>query len=152
MAGAVSAVTSASGGETPAQTPHRVVNPPNLSPPVGFAHGVVAAPGHAVYLGGQTAARPDGTIAGDSIAEQFDGAAANVAAALVACGAGAHHLVQLTVYTTDVPAYRAAQRDIGAAYRRHFGRHFPAVALLGVSELFDPAALVELVGVAMIPH
>lgn len=145
-------MTNADGEESLPETPHGVVNPADLSPAVGFAHAVVSAPGRVVYLGGQTAALADGTIAGVSLAEQFDRAAANIATALAACGAGPHHLVQLTIYTTDVPAYRAALRDIGAAYRRHFGRHFPATALFGVSELFDRAALVELVGVAVVPQ
>lgn len=40
----------------------------------------------------------------------------------------------------------------GGVYRRHFGHHYPAMALLGVSALFDDAAKVELVGVAVIPN
>lgn len=153
MARTVTAVPENAGGTTsPQGTPHRVVNPPAMSPAVGFAHGVVATPGEMIYLGGQIAALPDGTVVGDSIVEQFDRAAGNVAEVLDACGAGPQHLVQLTVYTTDVPAYRAGLQEIGAAYRRHLGRHFPAMALFGVSELFDPAAVVELVGVAVAPR
>jgi enamine deaminase RidA (YjgF/YER057c/UK114 family) len=47
--------------------------------------------------------------------------------------------------------YRASLRELGAVYRRHLGRHYPAMALLGVAELFDPAAVVELVATAVIP-
>jgi enamine deaminase RidA (YjgF/YER057c/UK114 family) len=39
---------------------------------------------------------------------------------------------------------------VGRAYRAVFGRHFPAMALIGVSELVDPDALVEITGVAVI--
>ena len=49
-----------------------------------------------------------------------------------------------------MPAYRAALRDLAPVYRKHFGRHYPAMALIGVAELFDPAALVELVGTAVL--
>ena len=90
-------------------TPHRVVNPEGLAPPVGFAHAVVAAPGRTVYLGGQAAQGPDGRIVAATLAE------------------------------------------LGAAYRRHLGRHFVATALFEVAGLFDPAAKVELVGVAVVP-
>ncbi|MQA85594.1 MAG: RidA family protein [Streptosporangiales bacterium] len=113
---------------------------------------MVAAPGRIVCLGGQTGSLPDGSIAAATLAEQFDRAAGNVAAALAAAGGRPEHLVQLTVYTTDMRAYRASLRDLGLAYRRHLGRHYPAMALFGVSELFDPKALVELVGVAVIPE
>ena len=133
-------------------TPHRVVNPAGLAPPVGFAHAVVAARGRTVYLGGQAAQAPDGTIRGQTMAEQFEVAAANLVAALAAAGGAPQHLVSLHVYVTDAAAYRAALAQLGAAYRRHLGRHYVATALFEVAGLFDPQALVELVGVAVIPE
>jgi enamine deaminase RidA (YjgF/YER057c/UK114 family) len=147
-AGAPGAV---SGGEGRQPTPHRVVNPEGLAPPVGFAHAVVAAPGRTVYLGGQAAQGPDGAIAGATLAEQFDRAAANLVAALAAAGGAPEHLVSLHVYVTDAAAYRAALAELGAAYRRHLGRHYVATALFEVAGLFDPAARVELVGIAVVP-
>lgn len=133
-------------------TPHTIVTAPQLAEPVGFAHAVVCAPGRTVHLGGQTAQRPDGSIGGATLAEQFDIALGNLRAALHAAGGAPGDIAALTVYTTDVRAYRAALREIGVVYRRHLGRHYPAMALLGVSELFDEAALVELVGVAVLPE
>ncbi len=131
-------------------TAHRLVNPPGMSPAVGFSHLVVPAAGRTVYLGGQTAQRPDGSIAGADLLEQVDLALANLVTALASVDGLPEHVVSLVVYTTDMASYRAALRPIGRLWRRHFGRHFPAVALLGVAELFDPQALVELVGVAVI--
>jgi enamine deaminase RidA (YjgF/YER057c/UK114 family) len=139
------------GGEGRQPSPHRVVNPEGLAPPVGFAHAVVAAPGRTVYLGGQAAQAPDGRIVGDSIVEQFQVAAGNLVAALAAAGGAPEHLVSLHVYVTDAAAYRAALAELGAAYRRHLGRHYVATALFEVAGLFDPQALVELVGTAVIP-
>jgi enamine deaminase RidA (YjgF/YER057c/UK114 family) len=130
---------------------HQIVNPPELAKPVGFAHAVIAAPGRTVYLGGQTAQNPSGAIVGDTIVSQFDVAAGNVLTALAAAGGRPEHLVSLLIYVTDVPAYRAALAELAPVYRRHFGQHYPAIALLGVAELFDPAALLELVGTAVIP-
>ena len=131
--------------------PHRIVNPPGLAPPVGFAHAVVAAPGRTVYLGGQAAQGPDGRIVGAGLVEQFDVAAGNLVAALAAAGGRPEHLVWLQVLTTDAAAYRAALAELGAAWRRHLGRHYVATALLEVAGLFDPAAKVELVAVAVVP-
>lgn len=132
-------------------TPHEVVNPASMAPAVGFAHAVVAAPGRLVQLGGQTAQAPDGSIVGATVAEQWDRAAANLVTALAAVGARPEHLTSLLIYTTDMAAYRASLRELGPVYRRHLGRHYPAMALLGVAELFDPAALVELVATAVVP-
>ncbi|GAB1511161.1 RidA family protein [Actinophytocola sp. KF-1] len=130
---------------------HEIVTAPGLAEPVGFAHAVVAAPGRTVYLGGQTAQGPDGAIVGSTMAEQFDQAAGNVVAALAAAGATPDHLVSLIIYTTAVGEYRTALKELGPLWRKHFGRHYPAVALLGVAELFDEAAKIELVGTAVIP-
>lgn len=130
---------------------HEIVTAPGLAEPVGFAHAVVAAPGRTVYLGGQTAQGPDGAIVGSTMAEQFDRAASNVVTALAAAGGAPDHLVSLIIYTTAVAEYRAALKDLGPLWRKHFGRHYPAVALLGVAELFDEAAKIELVGTAVVP-
>ena len=105
-----------------------------------------------MYLGGQTAQGSDGAIRGRTIVEQFDVAAGNVVAALAAAGGQPEHLVSLTIYVTDVAEYRASLGELGGVYRRHLGHHYPAMALLGVSGLFDDAAKIELVGVAVIPN
>jgi enamine deaminase RidA (YjgF/YER057c/UK114 family) len=129
---------------------HQIVTAPELATPVGYAHAVVAGPGRTVYLGGQTALGPDGTIHGDTIVEQFDIAAGNVAAALRAAGGKPEDLVSLQIFVTDVKAYKAALRELGEVYRRHFGRHYPAIALLGTTGLWDAEAMIELVGVAVL--
>ncbi len=130
---------------------NEIVNAPGLAEPVGFAHAVVAGPGATVYLGGQTAQGPDGAIVGSTVAEQFDVAAGNVVTALAAAGGAPDQLVSLIIYTTTVAEYKAALKELGPLWRKHFGRHYPAVALLGVAELFDAEAKVELVGTAVIP-
>ena len=132
-------------------TPHEIVTAPGLAEPVGFAHAVISAPGRTIHLGGQTAQGPDGAIVGTTLVEQFDVAAGNVAAALTAAGATPDHLVSLIIYTTAVSEYRRSLGELGPLWRKHFGRHYPAVALLGVAELFDEAAKIELLGTAVIP-
>jgi enamine deaminase RidA (YjgF/YER057c/UK114 family) len=130
---------------------NEIVNVPGLAEPVGFAHAVVADPGRTVYLGGQTAQDSSGAIVGSSLVEQFDKAAGNVVTALAAAGGSPDQLVSLIIYTTVVSEYKASLRELGPVWRKHFGRHYPAVALLGVAALFDEAAKVELVGTAVIP-
>ena len=132
-------------------TPHRLVNPDSLAPPVGFSHAVIAAPGRAVYVGGQAALRPDGRVSGSTVSEQFDVAAANVVEALAAAGARPEHVVSLQIFVTDVEEYRASLGELGSLYRKHFGYHYPAIALFEVSALFDPAAKIELVVQAVVP-
>jgi enamine deaminase RidA (YjgF/YER057c/UK114 family) len=132
-------------------SPHRIVRAPGLPAPSGYAHAVVAEPGTLVYLGGQTAQCSDGAIRGRTIVEQFDVAAGNVVAALAAAGGQPEHLVYMTIYVTDVAEYRASLGDLGTVYRRHLGYHYPAMALVGVSALFDDAAKIELAGAAVIP-
>jgi enamine deaminase RidA (YjgF/YER057c/UK114 family) len=129
--------------DRPVSGEHRIVNPPELGKPSGYAHAVVAAPGRTVYLGGQT-----GT--GDTVAAQFDAAAASLVTALRAAGGEPDDLVSLIVYATDVDEYRAAMKELGGVWRRHFGRRYPALALAGVSALVDPDARIELMGVAVV--
>jgi enamine deaminase RidA (YjgF/YER057c/UK114 family) len=129
--------------ERPVSGEHRIVNPPELGEPSGYAHAVVAAPGRTVYLGGQT-----GT--GDTVAAQFDSAAARLVTALRAAGGQPDDLVSLVVYATDIDEYRAAMEELGGVWRRQFGRRYPAMALVGVSALVDPNARIELMGVAVV--
>jgi enamine deaminase RidA (YjgF/YER057c/UK114 family) len=124
---------------------HRIVNPPELPEPSGYSHAVVAAPGRTLYLGGQTGA-------GETLAEQLDGAAGTLVAALRAAGGEPDDLVSLVVFTTDMDEYRASLRELGDVWRRHFGKHYPAMALIGASALFEPDARVELMGVAVVPE
>jgi enamine deaminase RidA (YjgF/YER057c/UK114 family) len=132
-------------------TPHEILNPPTLAPPIGYSHAVVAAPGRTIYLGGQTAHDSENKLVVDNIAAQFDQAAANVVAALYAAGATPEHLVSMQIFVTDVAGYKASLDDLSSAYQKHFGRHYPAIALLEVKGLYDPDALVELVAVAVVP-
>ena len=127
------------------------VNPPGLARPSGFAHAVVATGGRVVFLAGQTALDQDGRIVGADVAGQFEQALANLLAALQAAGGSAEHLASLTIYAVDLQDYRAHGPELGAIWRRLAGRDYPAMAAIGVARLWDPAALVEIQGQAVIP-
>jgi enamine deaminase RidA (YjgF/YER057c/UK114 family) len=120
---------------------NEIVNAPELPKPRGFSHAVVA--GDTVYLAGQIGA-------GDTLAEQLDGAAANLITALRAAGGEPDDLVSLQVFVTDVGEYRASTLELGRIWREHFGRRYPAMGLFGVTELAVPGAKVELMGIAAI--
>jgi enamine deaminase RidA (YjgF/YER057c/UK114 family) len=136
-------------GET--DTPHLPINPETLPRPVGFSHVMVASPGRTLFVAGQAGHRGKGTLAGSDLVDQFDQAAANVVEALRAADARPEHLTWMQIFVTDAADYRASLKEIGAAYRRHFGRHFPAIGLFEVTGLFDPQAKVELMCVAVVP-
>ena len=125
-----------------------LINAPELAAPTGFSHAVRA--GDTVYLAGQTASAPDGSIVGETIVEQFDVAAGNLMTALRAAGGGPEDLVSLQVFVTAVAEYKQSLMALGRVWRAHFGRRYPAMGLFGVTELFDPAAKVELMGVAVL--
>jgi enamine deaminase RidA (YjgF/YER057c/UK114 family) len=135
--------------DRPLASPHEIRNPEGLPKPRGFSHAVVAQAGRTVYLAGQTAQRPDGSLVSGNMVEQFDVAARNVILALEAAGAHPHDLVSIQIFVTDIAEYRRLSKEIGTAYQRHFGRHYPAMALLEVRRLFDPAAKVELMCIAV---
>ena len=135
--------------ERPVASPHEIRNPETLPPAQGFSHAIIAQAGRTVYLAGQTAQQKDGTVVGDTMAEQFEVAAGNVVKALEAAGAHPQDLVSMQIFVTDVTEYQRLSKQVGEAYRRHFGRHYPAMALLEVRRLFDPAAKVELMCIAV---
>ncbi|MFE7929349.1 RidA family protein [Streptomyces sp. NPDC057456] len=126
------------------------VNPPELSPPAGFSHAVVAAGGRIVFLAGQTALDADGKIVGESLPEQFTRALTNLLAALTAAGGTASDLARVTVYVTDVALYREKAAELGAIWRELAGRDYPAMAVVGIVRLWDEQALVELDGFAVL--
>ncbi len=129
---------------------HVFVNPAELPEAIGFSHAAVVEPGRIVFLAGQAGHRADGTIP-EGLLDQFAQSCRNVASALEGAGAARTDLVNLHIFVTDVDAYRSLRRELGGAYREVFGRHYPPMALFGIRELFDPAARVELVGIAVIP-
>lgn len=126
------------------------INPPELGPPSGFSHAVVGE-GRVVFLAGQTALDADGSIVGSDVVAQFEKALANLLTALDAAGGSPEHLASMTVYIVDMEDYRAHAREIGQVWKRLVGQHYPAMAGIGVSRLWDDAALVEVQGHAVLP-
>jgi enamine deaminase RidA (YjgF/YER057c/UK114 family) len=127
------------------------VNPPDLSPPAGFSHAVVTTGSRVVFLAGQTALDGDGKVVGDTLPEQFTRALTNLLTALRAAGGTPADLARVTVYATDVAAYREHARELGSLWRELAGRDYPAMAVVEVVRLWDEEAMVELDGFAVLP-
>ena len=126
-------------------------NPSQLARPSGYSHAVSATGGRIVFLAGQTALDREGRIAADGIVAQFEAALGNLLAALADAGGSPENLARVTIYTTDVDAYRDHVAEIGTIWRWLAGGDYPAMALIGVSRLWDAEALVELDGIAVLP-
>ena len=90
-------------------------------------------------------------VAGSPLASQFGAALGNVMRVVEAAGGGVADVGRLTIYVTDMDEYRGSLREVGAEYRAVFGKHFPAMALVAVTELVDPRAVVEIEATAVIP-
>jgi enamine deaminase RidA (YjgF/YER057c/UK114 family) len=127
------------------------IDPPDLSPARGFSHAVVATGTRVVFLAGQTALDGDGKVVGATLPEQFERALGNLLTALRAAGGTPSDLARVTVYATDVADYRAHAPELGGIWRRLAGRHYPAMAVVGITRLWDEEALVELDGFAVLP-
>ncbi|MDH6453512.1 MULTISPECIES: RidA family protein [unclassified Streptomyces] len=127
------------------------INPPELSPPTGFSHAVVASGSRVVFLAGQTALDADGKVVGESLPEQFEKALTNLLTALKASGGGPSDLARVTVYATDIAAYRTHAAELGRIWKELAGRNYPAMAVVEVVRLWDDQAAVELDGFAVLP-
>ena len=129
------------------------VNPPTLMKPAGFSHGYEVTSGRLLFVAGQVAKDADGKVvgAGDVVA-QFRKTVENVREVVGAAGGHTTDIAKLTIYVLDVPGYKARLRDLGPVYRELFGKHFPAMTLVGARDLFDAAdgCLIEIEAVAVL--
>jgi enamine deaminase RidA (YjgF/YER057c/UK114 family) len=125
------------------------INPPELARPRGFSHAVVGR-GTVVFLAGQTALDAQGRIVGADVVAQFEQALSNLLTALRSAGGRPDQLASLTVYATDLAAYRSRAAEIGTVWRRLVGTDYPAMAGIGVARLWDDEALVEVQGFAVV--
>ena len=126
------------------------INPPGWPRPSGYANGVVAE-GRYLAISGQIGWNERNELVGDDFLAQARQALSNVVAVLRAAGGAPSHLVRLTWYVTDKQEYRAALKDLGAAYREIVGEHYPAMALVQVAGLLEEGAKVEIEATAILP-
>ena len=129
---------------------HQVLQPKGWPPAKGFSNGI-AAEGRQVFVAGQVGWKADQEFESDDFVAQTEQALRNIVAVLNEAGAKPEHIVRMTWYVTSKREYVDRQRDIGQAYRRVIGRHFPAMALVQVVALVEDQAKVEIEATAVIP-
>ena len=127
------------------------VQPRTLPKPAGFSYGYEVKRGRLVFLAGQVARDESNAVVGKGdVVAQFRQVCRNLQAVMNAAGGDMTDIVKLTIYVLDTAAYKAHLREIGGVYREYFGKHFPAMTLVGARDLFDAAdgCLIEIEGVA----
>ena len=127
-----------------------ILHPKHWRSAKGFANGV-AAQGRQVFVAGQVGWNAEQEFASDDFVAQVEQALSNIREVLAQAGASPEHLVRLTWYVTDKGEYVARLREVGQAYRRVIGRHFPAMTLVQVVALVEERAKVEIEATAVIP-
>jgi enamine deaminase RidA (YjgF/YER057c/UK114 family) len=128
----------------------KIVNPKGFPPARGYSNGVLAPAGPTLYVAGQVGWETDGTFSSDDLVHQFGRALDNVLAVVAAEGGAATSIAQMTIFVTDVAAYRDARALLGKAWRERFGQYYPAMALVEVRALVEPRARVEIQAVAVL--
>ena len=129
-------------------------NPPALMKPVGFSHGVETRGGRLLFFAGQVAKDKDGhTVGRGDLVAQFRQVCENLKTVVTAAGGQLTDVVKLTIYVLDADEYKRHGRAIGPVYREYFGRHFPAMTLVGARDLYDAAdgCVIEIDGFACLP-
>ena len=129
-----------------------IFNPESLGKPSGWSNGLLAPAGsRLLFVAGQAGSDETGAIVSDDFVDQFDAALARAITVVEEVGGGPENIARLTIFVTDMAEYRASLKPLGERYRQRMGRHYPAMALVAVSEMVDPRAKVEIEATAVIP-
>lgn len=129
----------------------RRINPDELGLPSGWTNGMLApAGGRVLFVAGQDAGNADGEMVTDDFVEQFDIVLRKILTVVRDAGGDAESIGRMTVFVTDIEAYLRSRSEIGAVWRSHMDRHFPAMALMEVSRLVDGRAKLEIEATAVL--
>lgn len=129
---------------------HQVLHPKSWKAPKGFANGI-AAEGRLVFLAGQVGWNAEQVFESEDFVTQTRQALANIVALVAEAGGKPEHIVRLTWFVLDKRDYLSRLRELGDAYRRVMGKHFPAMSLVQVGALVEDQAKVEIEATAVVP-
>ena len=129
----------------------KVLQPLGWPRPKGYSNGI-SARGRLIVTGGTVGWDEKEAFVSDTLPGQFAQALRNIVAILAEDGAGPEHIVRMTCFVTDIAAYRASLKEIGEAWKTTMGRHYPAMALVAVTALVEPLALVAIEATAVVPE
>ena len=134
--------------ETP---PARPVSPRGWPRPRGYANGMVVPAGRdLLFVAGMVGWDAQEKIVAGGLAAQFEQALRNVVAVAAEAGGRPEDVVRMLVFVTDKKDYLARRGEIGEAWKRVMGRHYPAMALVEVAGLVEDGAQVEIEAVAAV--
>ena len=128
--------------------PGEILQPPGWPKPQGYANGIRAR-GDMVFVGGMVGWDASGRFPQGFVAQARQ-ALSNIVAVLAEGGAGPEHVVRMTWYVLDMDEYLGARKELGRAYRDVMGSNFPAMALVEVRRLVEPAARLEIEATAVV--
>lgn len=130
----------------------QIFNPDGMAEPRGWNNGMLGPPaGRVLFIAGQPGLGENGRVVEGGLVAQWEQALDNVLAVLRAAGGEPEQIGRMTIYATERTAYMEARKPLGAVWRRLLGRHYPAMALVFVSDLVDEGALVEIEATALLP-
>ena len=128
-----------------------LVNPTSLGEPRGWTNGVLAPAGaRTLFVAGQTGVESGDDGESPAFAEQFARAMDKILVVVREAGGDASSVARITVYVTDLEAYRSSRHALRDAWLTRFGAYYPAMALVEVKGLVDRGALVEIEATAII--
>jgi enamine deaminase RidA (YjgF/YER057c/UK114 family) len=128
----------------------KILQPPRWPRPRGYSNGI-SAKGRMVFTAGVVGWDERERFASTDLPGQFRQVLLNTLAILAEDEAGPEHIVRMTCYVTRRDDYVGAAKEIGAAWRELMGRNFPAMAVVEVSALVEPEALIEIETIAVVP-
>lgn len=129
-----------------------ILNPAELGDPKGWNNGMLGpAGGRVLFVAGQTGIDSSANQVNSGLVSQWEKALVNVLAVVRAAGGTPENIARMTIYATDRAAYLAARKPLGEVWRRLMGGHYPAMALVFVTDLVDEGAEVEIEATAVLP-
>jgi len=128
----------------------RALLPPGWPRPKGYAN-AVSAIGRLIFTAGIIGWDEEERLVAPDLPGQFRQILLNTLAILAEDGAGPQHVVRMTWYVVDIEEYRSGLAEIGAIYQAIMGRNFPAMAVVEVGRLVEPAARIEIETTAVVP-
>jgi len=129
----------------------RALHPRHWARAKGFANGILAE-GRLVFIAGQVGWNARQQFESDDFVVQVEQALGNILEVLAEADGEPEHLVRLTWYVLDKNDYLGRLKEVGQAYRRVLGRHFPAMTLVQVVGLVEERAKVEIEATAVLPR
>jgi len=122
------------------------INPEGMTQPTAYTH--VVRHDNVLYIAGQVSADADGNVIGESdMRAQVRQVHENLKSVLASQGADFGNVVKITIYTTDIDAYR----ETGDIRRKYWTEGAPASTLVQIDRLARLVFLVEIEATAIAP-